>query len=90
MITTGILVQITLGNSAVYVITWCDVGMSWSSPYQASRVAGSDGDVIGTGSNHIVSAYHHSNRLAMFKHQHQQHLRYLPKGYSSSSSAGQM
>lgn len=64
--------------------------MSWSTPYQASRVAGSDGDVIGTGSNHIVSAHHLSNRMAMFKHQHQQHLQYLPKGYSSSSTPAQV
>ena len=54
------------------------VGTTSSSQLSLSK--SSDlGDVIGMGTNHLVSLQHLEGRDSMFGHHHQQHMKYLPK-----------
>ena len=60
---------------------WCCVflGVNWSSPYQLSKTVDGSGDVIGTGSNHMMSTQHLEQRQNMFEALHQPHMKYLPE-----------
>ena len=57
------------------------LGINWSSPYQASKLIDSTGDVIGSGCHHLVSAHHLDMRNSIFEQLREQQMKYLPKDY---------
>ena len=60
------------------VITVNFTGIQYSSAQQLAKTVDSTGDVIGTGSNHLISEQHLELRTARFEHLHQQLLQYKP------------
>ncbi|XP_023932289.1 WD repeat-containing protein 93 isoform X1 [Lingula anatina] len=58
-------------------------GCNASTPQQATKLTDT-GEVIGSGSNHSLTAHHLENRKAVFDYFHEQHLRYLPKEEESA------
>ena len=54
------------------------LGIQITSPYATSKGI-TQGDVIGTGANHIITSHHLEQREAAFNHAHSHLARYLSK-----------
>ena len=59
-------------------ITTVIVQIGVNTPHKVED-KGNHGDVIGTGSNHLISTQHLDQRQAMFEANHREHLKYLPQ-----------